>query len=149
MCISTNGQLRVAFNLHFNHGWFIIYNPLYSHNNLINIFLVYLLAILETFQHISDEFGRHFVAQLYTIVILDNHIIEVKAFCCRRRISNFDSSKELNPLNNLLAFCQSEFRIFVARYLLNYGLEISEGFFGFEDCSVCNSSTIVCLRVSC
>lgn len=61
MSITTDRQLNIIRDFHLNHSSFVVDDVLDRDNDLVNIFPVDLLAILEALHHIVNEFLCHFV----------------------------------------------------------------------------------------
>lgn len=129
--VTANGQLNVLRNLNLHHRRFIIDKLLDCQDDLINIFPVYLLAILKPLCHIVDELLRHLAAKLGTIVIgLDGDRVDIKAVGGRRRVGNFDGGEEVVLAHNLLALDELKFCILIPRINLAARFEVLQGILG-------------------
>ena len=68
MGISTNGDFLAVFDVHFHHGRFLLDEIHHSQDDLVDVYLCQLLAVLETLNHVLDEFQCHAISQFCAIV---------------------------------------------------------------------------------
>lgn len=149
MCISTDGKVCIILDLHLYHSCLVIDNLLDCQDDLIDVFLVDLLSILEPFQHIPYEVRSHVLFQPSPVIVgFNNHRVQVQTLCRRWLISRVNSLKEGNSLDNLLALCQLELSILVVRRFPDDRLEVPECIFSFQNCSIGNCPAVVGLHGS-
>ena len=147
MSVTTNSELLILWYVHLYHCWLLVYNVLDCNDNLINVFLVQFLAILESLNHVLYKLWSHLVSQLRSIVVLvDYHRVKVESFCCGWRICNLDRLEKGISLDQLLACIELCLGYLVAWLLLDYNLPVIDGLFMLKDGGIRNGSSIVGLQ---
>lgn len=145
--ITTDRQLLARIDTNLNHSRLIIDDVLHSLDDLEDILAVNLLAVLKPLNHIIDELLCHLILEAHTvIVILHLNSIDIQALECGRWVGDLDGLLEIYTTDELLALCQLDFRILVARFTLDDGLEIPECSLVVEDGSFGEGASPVCLR---
>jgi hypothetical protein len=125
VCITANRQLNVIRDLHLHHGRLVVNYLLHGDDDLVNVFLVDLLASLESLNHVIKELLCHLIPKLDTIIVwFDGNGIDVEAFCRRGFVCKLDGGKEVLLSHDLLALGQLDFRILVARVEFDAILEV-------------------------
>lgn len=146
MSITADGQLLARINTNLHHRRLVVYNVLYSLDNLEDIFAVNVLAILEPLDHIIDELLRHLTPKAHTIiVILHLDSIDVQALKCGRRVGDLNGLLKFYTTDELLTLCQLDLRILVVWLPLDDGLEIPKGSLIVEDGGFGKGTSPVCL----
>lgn len=80
VCIAANGQVDIVRDLHFHHGSLLVGDLLDRDDDLVDVFLVDLLAILEALNHVVNELLGHLAAKLHAIVVgLDRDGVDVES----------------------------------------------------------------------
>lgn len=62
MGITTDRELHPLWYIGLDHRGLVVYNVSYSDNDLVDIFLMNVLSILESFRHVVNEFLGHLLA---------------------------------------------------------------------------------------
>lgn len=148
--VAAHRELDVVGDGHFHHCRLVVDNLLDGQDDLVDIFPVDLLAVLETLNHVVDKLLRHEVALEASSVVVgvDSHVLEVQAFCGRGLIADLDGGKEGHLPHNLLALLELEACILVAGVELDALLEIVNGLLGAEDSCPGETATVVCLLLT-
>lgn len=116
MSVTAYGESDILGDLDLDHSRLIIDQLRDGQYNLVDVLLVYLLAVLESLYHIIDELLCHFASEFHTIVVsIDSDRVHIKALGRRWPICNLDSGEEIELAHNLLALDELEFGILVAR----------------------------------
>ena len=132
--ITAHSELNIVRYLHLHHRGLLVHDLLDSHDDLVDEFLVDLLAVLEPLDHVVNELLRHLVLDLYAVVVrFDSDSIEVEAFGGRGLVAHFYGSVEVELSHDLLAFGKLELRVLVVGVQLRAFLEIFEGILGLEN----------------
>ena len=148
MRISAYCQLHILGNVDLNHGRLIVNNFLDGDDNLVDVFFVERLAVLEALNHVVDKLLCHLASQTGAIVgVVHMYRFNVEALGGRGFISNLDGSIKGLLANNLLGLDQLELRILVAGVDLDASLEIPEGFLVVQDSRIGCGATVVGLMV--
>lgn len=92
---------------------------------------MYLLPVLEALDHVVDKLLRHLISQAdAVVVIVDFDRIDVQVLERGGWLPHLDRFLELDPTDELLAFCKSQFGIAVVGLSPDNGFEVFEGLFG-------------------
>lgn len=135
--VAANRKLDIVWHLHLDHRRLIVDDLLNGKEDLVDEFLVDLLAVLKPLDHVVDELLRHLIFNLYTIVVwFDGDRVKVETFGRRRLIANFDSSIKVELAHNLLALGKLNLGIFVVGIQSRAFLEVLQGILGFQDGSI-------------
>lgn len=147
VCITADCQLHVLGDVHLNHGGLVVHNVPDGNNDLIDVFLVDQLAVLEPLDHVVDKLLCHLVLlQAHAVVgSIDGHRIDIETLGGGQLITDFDSGEEGELAHDLLALDQLELGILVIGGDLDAGLEVLDGFLGVQDGGVGGSATVVSL----
>lgn len=147
MSVAADCELHIVRNLNLHHRGFVIDKLLHSQYDLVDIFPVYLLAILEPLCHVINELLGHLVAELRAIIVwLDSHGGHVETIGGGRGIGDLDGSEEVKLAHDLLALDELELRILVSGLDLGARLEILESVFGPQDGGVGDGAAVVSLK---
>lgn len=147
MCITADGKFDVVRYSKLNHGRLIIDDLLRLNYNLVGVFFMNLLAILEALDHIVNKFLCHLVSKMYSVVIWFNgNRINIETLGGGGFVANVDSGVKVMLSHNLLAVGQLKLGIFIVRVEFNAFLEVFDCVLGFEDGGVGNSAAEVGLR---
>lgn len=145
--IATNCKLDIVGNLHLDHCGLVVNKLLDSQYDLVDIFPVYLLAVLETFCHVVDELLGHLVAELRTVVVwLNGHRSHIETIGGGPCLGHLDRGEEIELAHDLLTFDELELRILVAGIDLGARLEVLESILGSQDGSMGDGTAVVRLE---
>ena len=146
MRVTADCNLFSLFNVVLHHCRLLLDNIHDGHDDLVGVLLGQLLAVLELLNHVLDELERHALLECGPLVaLLEHHVLDVEALCGRRRILDLDGLEEGVALDDLFAFCHAQFRVRIARRLLDDDFPVAQGFAVLENGSVCRGAAVVCL----
>lgn len=146
MCVTADCELCVVRNLHLHHRCFIVDDLLDRNNDLVDIFPVDLLAVLEALGHVVDKLLRHLLVDMCAVVFfLNGHGVEVETLCGGGLVADLDGSEESQLPHDLLAFFQLETGILVVGVEFDTLLEVVDGVLGSNDSCLCQTAAVVCL----
>lgn len=146
MSVTANCELHIIGNLDLHHCRLIIHKFPDGQYDLVHIFPVYLLAVLEPLCHVVNELLRHLVAEFEAIVVwLDGHRGHIKTFSSRGRIADLDSGKEVVLAHDLLALNELELGILISWVDLRARLEILQGVLGSEHGGMSDRTAVISL----
>ncbi len=149
MRVTANCQLNIVGNLHLDHGGLIVEDLLDSQEDLVDVFLGNLLAVLESLNHVVDKFLCHFIPKLGTIIVVfEEHGSNIQALGGRGLITNLDGGIEGKLPYNLLALLQLQPRIFIGRVKADTFLEIFDSLLRAQDGGSGKTSAVVSLVVA-
>lgn len=145
MCVTADGQLHVFGDVHLNHGGLVVHNVSDGDNDLVDVFLVDELAVLEALDQVVDELLCHLVLlQAHAVVGgIYGHGIDIEPIGGGQLIADFNSGEEGELAHNLLALNKLELGILVIGGDLDAGLEVLDGLLGVQDGGVGGSATVV------
>lgn len=146
MRIAANRQGYSLGDGHLTERRLRIDNVLHGNNDLVDVFPMDLLPVLESFHHVVDELLRHLLLQPDSIILrLHDHGVDVEAFGGRRLLANLDGGEEVELPHDLLALGELDLGISVVGVELQTRLEVLQGLLRLENGRVCNSATEICL----
>lgn len=141
MCITADGKLDIVRYSNLNHGRLIVDDPLSLNYNLVGVFFMDLLAVLEALDHVVNEFLSYLVSKVYSVVIrFDGNRVDIKTRGGGGFVANIDSSIKVVLSHNLLAVSELKLGVFIVRVEFNAFLEVFNCVLGFEDGGVGNGA---------
>lgn len=144
--IAADCQLVILGHLHLDHCGFLVDNVLDSKNDLVNVFARELLPILESLNHVVDEFLSHLVSKLRAVVAgFDSHLIEIETLSGRGCFRDLDGLEKSISLDELLTSIELNLGDLVVWILLDDYLPVVDGIAVFEYGGVSDRSSVVCL----
>ena len=146
MRVTANSQMGTLVHPNFHHSRLRINKVIDGLDNLEGILAVYLLSVLEPFNHIIDKLLRHLIPEFNTVIAVINlHRIDIEFLKRRRRIRNLNRLLKLQPTHKLLALCKLQLRIPVIRFPLDNSLEILQRIFIVQDSGIRKGTPPICL----
>lgn len=148
MSVTADGDRRALGHIVLNHCRLVVHQLLDREDDLVNVFFVKPLPVLESFNHVVDKLLGHLIAQPRAIILfIDGHVLQVQALRSRRRILDLNGLEESIALDNLLAFGVLKLGIPVRGILLDDNFPVTQCIAMVEDGRVGDGSTVVGLYI--
>ena len=148
MGITTDGNLALLWDVDLDHSRLVVDNVLDVEDDLVDIFLVQLLSVLEPLDEIGNKLLRHVVAESDAVVVrLNNHGVDIEPHGRGFGLVNGDGVEEGHLTHNLFALVQPEEGVLVAGLEPDALQKVVDGILGLEDGCPSKTASVECLGV--
>lgn len=132
--VAADGQLDIVRDRHLHHGRLVVHDLLNRQKDLVDIFLVDLLAVLEPLGHVVDKLLCHLLLEPHAVVIrLYRDRVDIKALGRGGLVADLDGSVEGELADDLPALVELELGVLVVRVELDALFEVLDSVLGSDN----------------